>query len=305
MISEKLVLRSRYDGLDISVLAVMPEREPVAVLQLAHGMRGRKERFIPFMQFMTAHGIVCVINDHRGHGESVRDISDRGYMYSGGHVALVEDMKMVTDWAHDRFPGLPVYLLGHSMGSLAARVYMKEHDEQVAGIFLCGSPSRIPMTSALLAVLNFLCIFRNGHIRMGMLQRLASRLYNRRFSAEDRNAWTCSDPAVRSNYAADPSCSFDFTANAMYALIAMMRAAYSDSGWKVENPDIPIYFISGDDDPCMRSEGAFHASVQHLADLGYRNVTSALYAGMRHEVLNETGKDVVWNDVLSHVLNPK
>lgn len=305
MSSENFLLRSRYDGLDISVLAVMPEREPVAVLQLAHGMCGRKERFMPFMQFMSEHGIICVINDHRGHGDSVKAASDRGYMYSGGYVALVEDMKMVTDWVHERFPGLPVYLLGHSMGSLAARTYMKIHDDSVSGLFVCGSPSLPPMTSVMLPFLRLLCVFRGGRIRVGGLQNLVSWLYNRRFTAEGKNAWICSDPAVRSNFAADSSCAFDFTANAMCALMAMMRETYSRRGWKVTNPDIPVYFVSGDDDPCMRSEAAFHAAAQHLADMGYSNVTSALYAGMRHEVLNEIGKDAVWDDVLFHILSPQ
>jgi alpha-beta hydrolase superfamily lysophospholipase len=64
---------------------------------------------------------------------------------------------------------------------------------------------------------------------------------------------------------------------------------------------MPVYFISGADDPCMRNERSFHSSVQHMADLGYTDVTSALYSGMRHEVLNEIGKEMVWNDVLEHI----
>ncbi len=305
MSSENFLLRSRYDGLDISLLVTTPESEQVAVLQIAHGMRGCKERFLPFMRFMAEHGVVCVANDHRGHGESVKALSDRGYMYPGGYVALVEDMKMVTDWAHERFPGLPVYLLGHSMGSLAARTYMKTHDDSVSGLFVCGSPSRPPMASVMLPLLRLLCVFREGRLRVGGLQNLVSWLYNRRFSAEGKNAWTCSDASVRRDLAADPSCSFDFTANAMYALMSMMRETYSRHGWKVTNPDVPVYFVSGDDDPCMRGEAAFHAAAIHLTDMGYTNVTSALYAGMRHEVLNETGKEMVWEDILSHMSGPK
>ena len=305
MRSENLVLRSRYDGLDVSVLVTMPESEQVAVLQVAHGMRGCKERFLPFMTFMAEHGVVCVANDHRGHGESVKALSDRGYMYPGGYVALVDDMKMVTDWAHERFPGLPVYILGHSMGSLAARTYMKSYDEAVSGLFVCGSPSQPPMASAMLALMRVLCIFRDGRLKVPVIQNLTSRIYNRRFSKEGRDAWTCSDPSVRREFAENPSCSFDFTANAMYALLSMMHETYSGSGWKTANPDVPVYFVSGEDDPCMRSEAAFHAAAQHLADAGYRNVTSALYAGMRHEVLNEIGKETVWEDILSHILSQK
>ena len=299
--NETFLLRSGYDGVDISVLVSRPVSEPYAVLQLAHGMRGCKERFLPFMEFMAAHGVVCVANDHRGHGESVKKKEDRGYMYAGGYVALVEDMKMVTDWIHGKYPKLPVFLLGHSMGSLAVRTYMKRYDGDLEGIFLCGSPSDSPVAPLALALARMLAVFNGGRMRTGIFQNMTSRIFNRSFSSEGRNAWTCSDASVRKAFEANPSCSFDFTANGMIALMSMMKETYSDKGWTMSRPDLPVYFISGADDPCMRSEAAFHASAQHLADMGYHNVTSALYTGMRHEILNEVGKEMVWDDVLSHI----
>ena len=108
-------LDSAYDGLHLSVLMVRPEGEPSAVLQLSHGMCGCKERYLPFMEYMSDHGVACVASDHRGHGASVLSKDDLGYMYSGGYVALVEDMKMVSDWTRKRFPDVPLFLLGHSM----------------------------------------------------------------------------------------------------------------------------------------------------------------------------------------------
>ena len=298
-----ITLHSQYDGLDLSVLVTGPEKAPAAVLQLTHGMKGCKERFRPFMDYMADHGVVCVANDLRGHGASVKDEKDRGYMYSGGYVALVEDMKVVTDWIHLTYPDLPVYLLGHSMGSLAVRTYMKTHDDAVSGVILCGSPSDSPMAPAALSLARFLSRFSGGRIRTGAIQDMVSWMYNRRFASEGRNAWTCSDAEVRNAFAHNRSCSFDFTANAMVALMSMMKETYSHDGWTMSNPGMPVYFISGSDDPCMRSEAAFHASAQLLADLGYSDVTSAIYPGMRHEVLNEKGKETVWNDVLEHILS--
>lgn len=299
---ENITLHSLWDGLDVSVLVTRPETEPVAVLQLAHGMRGCKERFMPFMAFMASKGVACVANDLRGHGHSVRSEEDRGYMYDGGYLALVEDMKQVTDWIHQAFPGLPVFLLGHSMGSLAVRTYMKTHDDAVSGIILCGSPSDSPMAPVALFLSRFLNRFNDGRIRTGMFQNMASWMYNRRFSSEGRNAWTCSDAEVRKAYAGNPSCTFDFTANGMLALMSMMRETYSHDGWLMSNPELPVYFISGSDDPCMRNEASFHAAAQLLADVGYSDVTSAIYSGMRHEVLNEYNKEMVWNDVLDHIM---
>lgn len=294
-------LRSQYDGLDISVLVTRPTSSPVAVLQLSHGMRGCKERFLPFMEYMSDHGVVCVANDHRGHGESVHAEKDRGYMYSGGYVALVEDMKMVTNWIHAAYPLVPVFILGHSMGSLAVRTYLKTHDDAVSGVFVCGSPSNNPAIPLVMVLMRILCLFNDGRLKPRMIQELTSWIYNRRFASEGKDAWTCSDAAIRKDFADNPSCTFDFTANALHALMSMMHETYSRKNWNVSHPDLPLYFISGADDPCMRSESAFHASVQLMAALGYSNVTSAIYPYMRHEVLNENGKEALWDDILEHI----
>lgn len=299
--NETFLLRSDYDGIDISVLMVRPDFQPVAVLQIAHGMRGHKERFMPLMTYLSQRGIACVANDHRGHGDSVRSPDDRGYMYSGGYVALVEDMRMVTDWIHTAFPKLPVFILGHSMGSLAVRTYMKTHDDLVDGAFICGSPSDSPAAHMALPLFHFLTLFRHGRMRQEIIPGVTSRIFSRRFNDGGNDSWLCSDPDVRNDFSSDPSCSYDFTANAMYAMMNMMRETYSYDGWKVSNPDMPIYFISGEQDSCMRGEKSFHKSAHHMVKLGYHDVTSAIYPGMRHEVLNEIGKERVWDDILDHI----
>ena len=99
MINE-MILPSRIDGLGISVLVVRPEDKPKAVIQLAHGVCGCKERFLPFMEYMAHKGILCVAKDHRGHGESVRKTDDLGYMYDEGTDAMVEDMAQISRWIH-------------------------------------------------------------------------------------------------------------------------------------------------------------------------------------------------------------
>lgn len=301
--NENFTLRSGYDGLGISVMMTLPEGEPLAVLQLAHGMRGHKERFVPLMEYLAGNGVACVANDHRGHGDSVRSVEDRGYMYSGGYPALVDDMRVVNEWIHLRFPGIPVFLLGHSMGSLAVRTYLKTHDDSVSGVILCGSPSAPPALQIALHVFTAMNFLRQGRMRPKMTQSLISWIYNRRFSSEGEYAWLSSDPVERNEFVSDPASAFDFTSNALLALMGMMKETYSLDGWKVTNPSVPVYFISGADDPCMRTERDFHASVQYMADLGYEDVTSAIYSGMRHEVLNENGKETVWEDVLSHILH--
>lgn len=300
-VTERFTLSSGYDRLKISVLAVWPEGRPTAILQVAHGMYGYKERFLPFMEYMADNGVLCVANDHRGHGSSVLTDSDLGYMYAGGWEALVEDMRLVSSWAMSKCPERPLYLLGHSMGSMAARVYAKRYDDLLSGMIVCGSPGKNPFADLGLVMTRMISLLGGERLRPMMIQKLTSDFYNRRFSDEGPQAWTCSDPEVRKSYAANPLSRFRFTVNGQHALLGLMHEAYSSKGWEMKNRDMPVFFISGEDDPCMGSEQSFHRGAMMMHDLGYRNVTSAIYPSMRHEILNETGKEMVWKDVLNFV----
>lgn len=295
-----MTLRSRYDDLDISVLVVSPEGQTHAVIQFSHGMCGCKERYLPVMEYMAEKGVACVAGDHRGHGASIKSEKDLGYMYSGGFRALVDDMRLITTWAHDEYPDVPLYLLGHSMGSMAARIYAKEDDSQIDGLVICGSPSWNWMSHIGRGLTWLLCNVGLSRYRMTLSQRVTSRKYNQHFSSEGELAWTCSNAEARKSFAANPLCNFALTANGSNNLMNMMYETYRVGPWAVTKPEMPVLFISGEDDPVMVTEDRFHQSAQNLCDRGYHNVTSAIYSGMRHEVLNETGKEEVWNDILAY-----
>ena len=293
-----MTFSSRADGLGISAMAIRPEGQVRAVIQLSHGLCGCKERFLPFMQYMAGKGIACVAGDHRGHGSSVRSDEDLGYMYEGGYMALVDDMRQITEWIHSTFPQTPVYLIGHSMGSMAARVYVKYDDSSIDGLILTGSPSREPLLWLAKTLSGLFCKFGMSHLRLSFSQDFSSARYNRRFASEGPQAWTCSDSNSRAEFLKNPRCNFKITANMSYNILSMMSEIYDEGDWTVSNPSMPIVFISGSDDPLMISERDFHNSAQNICNRGYTNVTSMIYPSMRHEVLNEIGKEEVWNDIL-------
>lgn len=299
MKTRRFILKSEYDSLPISVVAVMPDdARACMVMQLSHGMCGCKERFLPFMEYMAENGVVCVANDHRGHGESIISVDDLGYMYDGGSSALVEDMAQVTSWIHKIYPEASVFLLGHSMGAMAARAYAKKHDELIDGLILCGNPAWNPFSKIAHTLTGALAFLGGGHIRPTFISDMMSGIYNRRFASEGTRAWTCSDPEVRRSFDENPHCNFVFTVNGMHNLLGLMIASYDNDGWQMHNPSMPVLFLSGGDDPCMKSESDFHAAPQAMCRHGYSNVSSALYGGMRHEILNEKEKENVWKDIL-------
>ena len=297
-------IASHHDNLQLSVLAVCPEK-PKAVVQMAHGMCEHKERYLSFMRFLAAHGYAAFLNDHRGHGESVLDQADLGYFYDGGARALIDDMHLLTEHIKGEYPSLPIALFGHSMGSLAVRCYTKRYDKEISSLIVCGSPSANAFTGVMKKFDDLLIRTKGDRARSDVINTVFSGAFEARFRSEGiENAWLSSDRSVSEAYNADPLCHFTFTLNGYKALLDLLTDTYSDVGWKMENPRLPIRFLSGANDPCMVSRSAFARSVDHMRKVGYTNVSSRLFDGMRHEILNETEKESVYADVLDFLNNP-
>lgn len=293
----KFTLESGSDGLLLSVSSVAPAT-PKAVVQLVHGMCEHKERYYPLMEYLASRGFACVIHDHRGHGESVKSSEDLGYFYGGGYRAAVEDVALVTKWAGKEYPSLPVFLFGHSMGSMIVRSYVKSHDDLISGLVVCGSPSDNPAAGVGKFLARAFALFGGDHCRPALLQRIAFGSFNKAFpDAESPNSWICSDPAVVKAYDADPLCNYCFTANGFANLFSLVQETYSRKGWKLTNPELPIFFMAGEMDPCITSVAKFNDAVDFMRKVGYTHVSACLYPGLRHEIHNETIKAQVWKDL--------
>lgn len=299
---ELFSIPSSIDSLMLSSAIARPDGNPKGIVQLVHGMIEHKERYFDLMEWLSDRGYLCIISDLRGHGGSVLDENDLGYMGKKGWLAFVEDVKTTGDFARKEYPDLPFTLLGHSMGSLVVRSYLKRYDDSLDLLIVSGSPSDNPAKGAGKALARLISSLRGTHYRSALLKNISFAGYNNAFKADgyDR-AWVCSDPAVLKAYHSDPLCSFNFTADGFINLFELMSDCYSADGWKLANSDLKIRFISGALDPCRTSDEAWTASIDFLSGLGYTDVSGRLYAGMRHEVLNETEKLKVWNDLLKEL----
>lgn len=297
MIRKDLEFISRQDELRLDGLLIAPE-EVKAVLQISHGMCEHKERYIPFMDYMAEHGYACVIHDHRGHGKSIRSQEDLGYFYKNGGESVVEDLHQITEYMKELYKGRPYFLFGHSMGSLAVRCYSKKYDAELDGLIVCGSPSENSMAGVGILVDKAVQKYRGERGRSSIIDNVFSKGFEKAFEEENTlHAWICSDKNVVAAYNEDPLCNFTFTLNGYEALLWLVKNTYSEQGWRLENPNLPIYFISGELDPCMIGRKKFDEAVEFMRKVGYTQVSSRLYEGMRHEVLNEIGKEQVYADV--------
>ena len=299
---QTLQLTASADGIQLSLAYLEPQDSPKGIVQLVHGMCEHKERYYSLMEYFCDAGYVCVIHDHRGHGGSVKSADDLGYMYDGGWKAMVEDVELVRSWSAKMWPGLRRILIGHSMGSMVVRSYVKRYDSQVDTLIVCGSPSYNPAAGfgRMLAALTAFFSKEGWHHRPKILQKLSFGTYNKPFEDEGfPSAWVCSDVQTLEEYHKDPLCQFVFTSNGFFNLLGLMKDCYSPRGWALANPAMKVRFVSGEDDPCRGSNRQHAGSVELMRKVGYRDVRSRIFPGMRHEILNETGRHAVWSYILS------
>lgn len=294
---EHLTCLSDFDRLPLDVIIMAPSH-PIGIVQISHGMCEHKERYIPFMQFLNSHGYVCIIHDHRGHGKSILHQDDLGYFYEDGHIGIVEDVHQLSTLIKLRYPHLPLYLFGHSMGSLVVRCYLKKYDHDIDGLFVCGSPSYNPLASFGIYLTSKIGKQKGQHYRSSFIQKVGFDSFNRHFDKSTPNSWICSDVNVVKNYNQNPLCAFTFTTNGFHALFHLMKETYHLENWQMKNKNLPIHFIAGQDDPCIQNEKKFNEAVQCLKTCGYTQVSSHLFKGMRHEILNEVNKESVYQHIL-------
>ena len=300
-------LYSNQDRLPLSLAATTPEGQIRGIFQISHGMAENKERYLPLMEYLSRQGYACIIHDHRGHGGSVRSGNDLGYLYEGKDKAIVEDLHQVTLYAKNLWPDKPLILMGHSMGSLVVRCYLQTYAHELAGLIVCGSPSQNPAAGIALKLADIQAAIFGDHHRSKLITALAFGPYERRFPAEhERNCWISANKENVAAYNASELCGFIFTVNGYHTLFSLLQRTYSKKEWDkaracgaLTNLKLPIYFIAGEEDPCINTPKDWHNAIQFLKDQGFTQVSQTLYAGMRHEIHNEIGKEKVWADILA------
>lgn len=292
--------RSADGRTDAACYFYEPAFPPVGVVQISHGMCEYLERYEDFAAFLCQKGFVVCGSDHLGHGATASGPEELGYFGEkpGGAVLLPEDLHAVTRLAKERFPGLPFFLLGHSMGSFAARRYLALYGDELDGAVICGTAGPNPAAGAGRRIAALLTAAGRGKRRSHFLNNLAFSSYNRRFDApKSRYAWLSRDEAIVRKYEQDPLCTFIFTTAGFRDLFALLESVSSPK-WAASVPkDLPVLLISGEDDPV----GDYGKGVRRVACMlekaGLRDLCCRLYPGCRHEILNETNRSEVYRDV--------
>ncbi len=278
--------------------------QPRALFQIAHGVSEHIGRYDDFARFLAQNGFIVFGNDHLGHGKSVADEFGLGFTAKkDGHFRFVDDMRILTGIMQKRFPDLPLFLFGHSMGSFCARVYAGMFGDGLRGLILCGT-GQIP------AVLDFASLAAKD-----FAERLGVRSVNESISVfankfasllisekEDDLDWLSISRKNIENYKNDPLCGNPLSFAGIRDLISISVLA-SDPAWARSVPvKLPIMIISGAKDPIGMNGKGVLAVADKLEATGHETEV-ILYPNLRHEILNEETDGRVYNDILAWLVN--
>lgn len=292
----KFSFESKYDNVMIHGTCMVPD-DAVGIFVMVHGMCEHRERYIPFMREMARRGFITAMHDNRGHGESMLVSEDIGYCYDSMEVGYVSDLYKVVRRMKKEYPNLPLILYGHSMGTLINRVFLRNHDSLIDGLILAGAPSYNSLVPSALWALKQVKKWKGDRYRSKTMQQIVLGAYQKKFKKDGgRYAWLTSDVEERTKYVKDKKCIFTYTLNGFEALLNMEYITYKAIGYQMENPDLPILFASGMDDPCYSDDEHWEHMIQRMRDLGYYDIWEIRYDNMRHEIHNELERQKVFDD---------
>ena len=281
----------------------LPETQtPKGVVQLVHGIVEHIGRYEDFARFLAGEGFVVAGEDHLGHGLTASGPDAYGYFAdSDGWQHIVRDIRTLFDRLRADYPGLPCFLLGHSMGSFLARTFLIDCPEGLSGALICGTAQQSGvMISAGLALVALSRAQKQGlHCRSALVDSICFGAYNKKF-APNRTVcdWVCSDEAVVDAKLRDPAASFTPTLGAFRDMLRGIRYMQRRDNLARMDKALPVFFFGGELDPVGDMGKGVRAAYQSFLDAGCTDVALKLYPGDRHEVLNETDKAAVWQDVL-------
>ena len=309
MRKEEFYFDSRDGQTKIFAVRYTPDGDNVTgILQIIHGMAEHIERYEEFARYMTDNGYVVTGECHLGHGKSVGEDGQRGFFCSNDPATVVvRDAHRLKKLTQELYPGVPYFILGHSMGSFILRNYIGKYGSGIQGAIIMGTGlipgALLKVSKTMAAMQKFFCGERHvsKFIDVAAFGAYGKKVENPRTTFD----WLTKDEAIVDAYMADPDCGFTFTVNGFGTMFELIGRMTKREDLQAIPKALPLFLVSGDADPVGDYGKGVTASCEMYRDLGIEDVTMKLYENDRHEILNETDRMQVMEDILgwlqSHV----
>ena len=289
----------------LHVISWQGDGPPLGVLQLVHGMVEFIDRYHEFAAFLCKNHIAVIGHDHLGHGLSVASEEELGFFHeTDGRKLLIQDIHRVTKEIKKRYPHVPHFILGHSMGSFCVRKYLTLYGDAVAGAILLGTgnpPVGITRFGKELALL--LEKKQGKHYRSTPLAKIAFANYLRHIKHPKTDKdWLSRDEQIVSAYVSHKHCSFLFTVSAYGDLFSIVAYACKKLHMDKIPRTLPLLIASGAMDPVGNWGKDPEQLYQTYLAEGFVNVERRIYPNCRHEILNEVNRREVYADITHWLL---
>ena len=278
-----------------------PDGEVRAVLQIAHGVAEHVYRYAPFMEFLADNGFVVVANDHLGHGKTAENEQELCFFAEkDGWNDVVSDMDQLHKLTAAKYPDVPYFLFGHSMGSFLTRTYIIDHPEGLKGVIISGTgqnPAAVVAAGKRMAKLEMI---DNGPMyHSPTLDKLAFGSYNKKYDhVRTKLDWLTRDEAIVDAYIAHPMCGFTETTGLLRDLMTGICYIEKPESLAAMRKELPVFFIAGGDDPVGNYGKGVRQSADAFRKAGMTDVSVHIYPLCRHEILNEINREEVYGDIL-------
>lgn len=270
-----------------------PQGQAQGVIMIVHGMAEHIGRYEEFAQFLTQQHYIVVGNDHLGHGDTDHG-AHLGYFGRQHPMAtLLADERKLLKIVSQHFPSLPYIILGHSMGTMMVQSLLPQIDHQIAAAILIGSSAKHPELTPAWPLISLLNRYR-PHKTGKLLDSMAFGSFSKPFNKHVKFSWLTHDADILAQYTQDPLSGFTFTNNGFYTLFSLTKAATKPTWINHIRHDLPILIASGTHDPVGKfSQGPkYHFDL--LTNAHFDHVTLKLFEGLRHEILNERTRSMVY-----------
>ncbi len=278
--------------------------KPHAIVHILHGMGEHKLRYAHFANFLNTHHITVYAHDHSGHGAFIQSGNTPGhYGDSAGFHSVLQNVHVAQQFIRNKHPDTPIFILGHSMGSFIAQSYLIHYSCPLQGLILSGS-AYTPVV--LLHALKWLARFES--VRVGkagyskVIDQLSFGSYNKAFQPQRTPFdWLSRDTQQVDQYIEDELCGFICSAYSWYELAHALIDISKTTQLEKIPAELPCLIISGDKDPVGAHGKYVSALHQHWLKTGHRHTRCELLKDARHEVLNETDRELTYNLLLNWI----
>lgn len=297
---QSIAFRSSADR-PLTLTLWLPDGEIKAVVQLTHGMAEHIARYERLALALNKAGYAAAGHNHLGHGPEAKTEELGFFAEKNGWDRVIDDMHTVHQMMCERFPGKKQILLGHSMGSFAAREYLLRYGNDLTACVLSGTGWHPKALCAAAVSAAALCGATGGWKKPApAMNKMGFGKYNQAFEpVRTPFDWLSRDEKEVDQYIADPLCGYLFTARGYYDMFSGLKALSDTARLAALPRELPVLFISGEKDPVggRDGEGVLTVSWQ-FTGAGVQDVTVKLYPQARHELFNEINRDAVTADLI-------